>query len=509
MTTQSHPMHDREHTPPPAQGGSPIQDYWTMSLRDFRRNRLAMAGMVVTGLVILTAVFCPFIANQRPLYIHAVFPQAFDNSLQIVIERVTVLASDGEVDPARVQHSRAQIALHGERLRQHLAPEDRAVFDELHSRISDAFTNGTEYDPIRLASIAEELDLLFDAELQPVTRFPAVRALTAGEVYTLLFFFLVCGALVLRRRLPPLPVTLTLLLLLAGAGTWTWKTLHPTIQDNFNYRRVVTAPGFAEQGGRILRTPVFYGENENIIVEARQPPTFLIPPDERRAGQNWHWLGTDTNGRDVLSRMIYGARVSMLVGIVAVAIYTAIGILLGALAGYFGGWVDIGLSRLIEVVICFPALMLILAVQAFLAPSLLNIILALAALWWTGVARLQRAEFLRLVNQDYVQAVRAVGGSDLRIIFRHILPNGLAPILVLVSFGIAGSILVESGLSFLGFGVPQPMASWGDLLNNGRNDIRGTWWLTIFPGMAIFITVTCFNLVGEGIRDALDPRREH
>ncbi|MCC7392125.1 ABC transporter permease, partial [Candidatus Sumerlaeota bacterium] len=215
-----------------------------------------------------------------------------------------------------------------------------------------------------------------------------------------------------------------------------------------------------------------------------------------------------TNGRDVLARMIYGTRVSMLVSIVAVAIYTMIGMLLGAVAGYFRGWTDIIISRLTEVVICFPALMVILSVQAFLKPSILNIILTMAALWWTGVQRLQRGEFLRLVNLDYVQAVRALGGSNLRIMAMHILPNALGPILVMTSFGIAGAILVESALSFLGFGVPQPMASWGDLLNNGRNDINGTWWLTVFPGLAIFLTVTCFNLVGEGFRDALDPQRE-
>lgn len=230
--------------------------------------------------------------------------------------------------------------------------------------------------------------------------------------------------------------------------------------------------------------------------------------EERDENQNWHWLGTDTNGRDVLARMIYGARVSMLIGIFAVSLYTIIGIILGAMAGYFGKLTDILLSRLMEIVICFPALVLILAVQAFLQASLLNIILALAFLGWTVVARLQRAEFLRLRGQDFVQSVRALGGSHLRIIFLHILPNGLGPILVVVSFGIAGSIVVESALSFLGFGVPQPMASWGDLLNNGRNDIQGLWWLTVFPGLAIFFTVTSFNLVGEGIRDALDPKRD-
>ncbi len=509
MTTQAGPAQAAAAAPEPPTGTGESRDYWALALRDFRRNRLAMTGLAVIGLVVFLAVFCPFLANQRPLYIHTTFPEQFDNSLLVVVERLSLLASDEEIESARLRRSFNQLRLHTARIGFYLAEEEREGYARLLDRLWEAVPAPDDHNPEQAGALIPEFEQLFDAELRAITRYPALRALTTGEVYTLLAFFLICGAVVIRRRLPPLLMTLGGILLLAGAGTIIWKSIYPTIQDTTSYRRMWSAPDFFEQGGRVLLVPVPYGENENIVAEARQPPTFLIPEEERRPDQNWHWLGTDTNGRDVLSRMIYGARVSMLVGIVAVGIYTFIGIVLGALAGYFGGWVDIGLSRLIEVVICFPALMLILAVQAFLAPSLMNIILALALLWWTGVARLQRAEFLRLINQDFVQSVRAIGGSDLRIIFRHILPNGLGPILVLVSFGIAGSILVESGLSFLGFGVPQPMASWGDLLNNGRNDIRGTWWLTVFPGMAIFLTVTCFNLVGEGVRDALDPRREH
>jgi peptide/nickel transport system permease protein len=285
------------------------------------------------------------------------------------------------------------------------------------------------------------------------------------------------------------------------------RAVYTDVKDSRSYRRLLSTQEFAENGFALM-APVAYGENENIIADARKGPTWLVK-ESARVSPNWHWLGTDTNGRDVLARMIYGARVSVLVGVLSVGLYTLIGMVLGAVAGYYRGWADMAISRLLEFVICFPVLMVILAVQAFLAPSLWNLIVALALLWWTGVARLQRAEFLRLADAEFVHAVRALGGSDLRIIFLHLMPNSLAPILVVVSFGIAGSIVVESALSFLGFGVPQPMASWGDLLNNGRNDVSGLWWLTIFPGLAIFLTVTCFNLVGEALRDALDPRRAH
>lgn len=228
---------------------------------------------------------------------------------------------------------------------------------------------------------------------------------------------------------------------------------------------------------------------------------------QRRKGElRWHWIGTDTNGRDVLARMVYGARVSMSVGFVAEGIAVTIGVILGALAGYFRGWVDIALSRIIEVVICFPVFFFILTILAFLPQSIINIMIVIGITGWPGIARLMRAEFLRLGNLDFVTAGRALGLSDARIIFRHVMPNGLAPILVSTTFGIAGAILVESALSFLGFGVPQPTASWGDTLNNGGNDPQGTWWLTVFPGTALFLTVTAYNLVGDAFRDATDPR---
>lgn len=219
-----------------------------------------------------------------------------------------------------------------------------------------------------------------------------------------------------------------------------------------------------------------------------------------------HLLGTDDLGRDVLTRILYGARISLLVGFVAVGIATLIGILLGALAGYYGGWVDSILMRFVDVMLCFPSFFLILAVIAFLEPSIWNIMIIIGLTGWMGVARLVRAEFLSLRERDFVQAARALGASDGRVIFRHILPNALSPVLVSATLGVAGAILTESALSFLGIGVQPPTPSWGNMLIAGKQTLGTAWWLSAFPGLAILLTVLGYNLLGEGIRDALDPR---
>lgn len=219
-----------------------------------------------------------------------------------------------------------------------------------------------------------------------------------------------------------------------------------------------------------------------------------------------HWLGTDDSGRDVLSRMIHGARISLSVGFVAVGIALLIGIFLGAAAGYFGGWIDQVVSRAIEILLTIPTFFLIIAIIAFLPPSIYNIMVVIGLTGWTGVARFVRAEFLKLKQLDFVMASRALGASNWRLIFVHMLPNAMAPVLVSAVFGIAGAILTESGLSFLGFGVPPPTPSWGDILSQSRDYIEFAWWLTVFPGAAIFLSITAYNLVGEGLRDAMDPK---
>ena len=219
-----------------------------------------------------------------------------------------------------------------------------------------------------------------------------------------------------------------------------------------------------------------------------------------------HFLGADQLGRDVFSRMLYGSRVSLSVGFVAVAISIFIGILVGAVAGYYGGWIDAVLMRFVDIMLCFPSFFLILTVVAVLGPSLLNVMIVIGITSWMGTSRFVRAEFLSLRERDFAQAAKALGVSDRRIIFRHILPNALAPVFVTATLDVATAILVEAGLSFLGFGVQPPAPSWGNILTEGRTYIFDAWWLTVFPGLAILITVLSFNLLGEGLRDALDPR---
>lgn len=226
----------------------------------------------------------------------------------------------------------------------------------------------------------------------------------------------------------------------------------------------------------------------------------LQPPN------GWHWLGTDEYGRDVLARMLFGGRISLSVGLVAVGISMVIGIFLGAVAGYFGGWVDQAIMRLVDIILCIPTLFLILMLIVYIGPSLFNIMIIIGLTSWTELSRLVRAEFLSLKQRDYVLAARAMGARHYRIIFKHILPNALAPVFVSGTFGVAGAILLESGLSFLGLGVQPPMASWGNILTAGKDYISQAWWLTFFPGMAIFLTVLGYNLLGDGLRDILDPR---
>lgn len=219
-----------------------------------------------------------------------------------------------------------------------------------------------------------------------------------------------------------------------------------------------------------------------------------------------HPLGTDELGRDVLSRMIWGSRVSLKVGFIAVGIAISIGTFLGAIAGYYGGKIDAVIMRFVDIMLAFPTFFLILAVIAIVEPSISTIMIVIGLTGWMDVSRLVRAEFLTLKERDFIAAAKAFGATDFRIIFRHIIPNALSPVFVAAAFGIAGSILIESGLSFLGLGVQPPDPSWGNILTSGKDNITVAWWLSLFPGMAILVTVLSYNLVGEGLRDAIDPR---
>lgn len=219
-----------------------------------------------------------------------------------------------------------------------------------------------------------------------------------------------------------------------------------------------------------------------------------------------NWFGTDQDGFDVFAQMVHGTRTALLVGFVSMGIASSIGIVVGAFAGYFGGWVDSVLSRLVELVLCVPTLVLILALLAIVEQATIwHIMAVIGFTGWTSIARLARGEFLRLKEMDFVAAARTTGLSELRIIFRYILPNALAPVLVPITFGIASAILIETSLSYLGFGPPPPSPSWGKLLSAGRSN-QQLWWLILFPGLAIFLTVLSYNLIGEGLQEATDPR---
>ncbi len=253
-----------------------------------------------------------------------------------------------------------------------------------------------------------------------------------------------------------------------------------------------------------------------VIVLTAVLATWVVPYDPNKidptafdkAPSAAHLLGTDQVGRDVLSRLIFGGQISLSVGLVAVGIYMLIGITLGALAGYYGGWLDMLISRATDVILSFPSLMLILVLVSVLGPGLGNIMLVLGLLGWPQIARIVRAEFMRLRVQEFIVAANVVGVPTRRIILRHIIPNVMGPILVGATFGVATAILSESGLSFLGLGVQPPTASWGQMLNAAQSltILEQKPWLWVPPGAMILVSVLCINFIGDGLRDALDPR---
>ena len=240
---------------------------------------------------------------------------------------------------------------------------------------------------------------------------------------------------------------------------------------------------------------------------APQDPAHIDLPARLMGPSAAHWFGSDELGRDILSRIIYGARISMLVGTCVVATSLTLGLILGSIAGYYGGFLD----RFLNVVVMnafmsFPGILLAIAFVAFLGPGLFNVVLALSIGGWVGYARLVRAQVLAVKEREFVEAARALGASDLRIIVRHILPNIIQPVIVQAAIGMAGAILAEATMSFLGLGVPPPTATWGSMLNDGRAHLFDAPHLVVFPAVAVMLAVLSFNFVGDGLRDYLDPR---
>lgn len=331
--------------------------------------------------------------------------------------------------------------------------------------------------------------------------FPIFKSLRASDYCVFLAAIIGCVQLFLirrnRRRVEPSirgavlwrQVCINVAVMIAGFILIFF--LVPRRLDATDYKAMI-ASGKAEAA---VFPPVPYGYGRTDLAVREQPP-------DRK-----HWLGTDDVGSDVLCRLIHGSRISLSVGFVAVGISSLIGIFVGAILGYFGGKVDFIGMRVVEIMMAIPTFFLIITIVAFFPRSLFNIMIIIGITSWTGDARFIRAEFFKLRKQDFVQAAVSLGLPLRSILFRHMLPNGIAPVLVNATFGIAGAIFIEAALSFLGFGVAPPTPSWGQMLSLGVSTTgRFLWWLTLFPGLSIFLTVLTYNLVGEGLRDAIDPR---
>jgi len=344
-------------------------------------------------------------------------------------------------------------------------------------------------------------DKPFVIKIDGQLHWPIFKALTASDYSILLaaIVALVQFLLVLRNRRSVDPsirsgvlwrqITISVFIVLVGVILL--FIFIPRRLDATDYKSMVAS---GKATGAVF-APVPYGFGRTDLKVREQPPN------------RQHWLGTDDVGSDVLCRLIHGSRISLSVGFVAVGISSIIGIIIGAILGYSGGKTDFLGMRLVEIMMAVPVFFLIITIVAFFPRSLFNIMLIIGLTTWTDDARFVRAEFFKLRRQDFVQAAVSLGLPLRSILFRHMLPNAIAPVLVNASFGIAGAIFIEAALSFLGFGVAPPTPSWGQILSLGVSTTgRFLWWLTLFPGLAIFFTVLAYNLVGETLRDAIDPR---
>lgn len=509
------------------------QSQWAIVVRQFCKRRLAVASTFMVFFLVTISIFAPLLANDRPIYFVGInrfeFREAAKNARALIAQLIgSAKANPGKWEELAKSLDRQFDLMFGE-----LSVDGSVNLKDIRSKISVAILNPDRNQAIgELRGLQKELrPILESAESQLTGRahWPVFKSLRSTDLGFM-------SAIVLLLTLPlwqrwaaskvdgSSSLVFLILILVPTICAATWWLQVPLRVDRTEYKAGVLAadPAAAKAGvvyQSVLWPPVAYGIDEYDLAGMSAPPAWYPEQwkpkssrkmsDTKKSASPWntpHWMGTDEGGRDILCRMIWGGRVSLSVGMVAVAIYVSIGIVVGALAGYFRGVTDLLISRLIEVVICFPSFFLILTIVAMVGPSLLNIMVVIGLTGWTGIARLVRGEFLRLVDQEFVLAGRALGYSPLRLIFRHVLPNAMAPVMVSATFGIAGAILTESALSFLGLGIQAPIPSWGSLLFDGRSVMDHAPWLIHFPGLAIFITITSYNLIGEALRDAADPR---